>query len=234
MISKLLSLQGYKILNFGIIDIESHPAATGFYFEDYEIKILEQETLWGRIKRDIIWNLFVWLPGFNKYVVSDDTLSANKQNFSLFFSELKKESKIPRLVIGHLVMPHRPFHFDRNGNQRTLSENDFKDAVHDSLYIDQLVYTNTWIDSLAQAANRKHSRPLILIIAGDHGNRYSTLGLASREKQFMNLNAYFFSDKNYSTLYNNISPVNSFRIVLNKYFKSGLPLLKDSTIRFKD
>jgi hypothetical protein len=50
----------------------------------------------------------------------------------------------------------------------------------------------------------------------------------------MDLNTYYFSDGNYSTLYDSISPVNSFRVILNKYFKTGLPLLKDSTIRFKD
>jgi len=31
-------------------------------------------------------------------------------------------------------------------------------------------------------------------------------------------------------LYDNMSPVNSFRVILNKYFDTGLPMLSDSTI----
>jgi len=41
------------------------------------------------------------------------------------------------------------------------------------------------------------------------------------------LNAYYFPDNDYSLLYPEISPVNSFRVILNKYFKTGLSLLKD-------
>jgi hypothetical protein len=41
------------------------------------------------------------------------------------------------------------------------------------------------------------------------------------------LSAYYFPDQNYQALYPGITPVNSFRVVLNTYFGAKLPLLPD-------
>ena len=74
-----------------------------------------------------------------------------------------------------------------------------------------------------------------MIIEGDHGNRYAEWGHPIREKQFMNLDTYYFSDKDYTMLHESISSVNSFRIILNEYVQAGLPLLtNNSTIRLAD
>ena len=43
------------------------------------------------------------------------------------------------------------------------------------------------------------------------------------------LNAYYFPDRRYEALYQRISPVNSFRVVLSKYFGAGLDLLPDKS-----
>ncbi|MBK8088639.1 MAG: hypothetical protein IPK31_12180 [Chitinophagaceae bacterium] len=45
-----------------------------------------------------------------------------------------------------------------------------------------------------------------------------------------NLNSIYYPDEDYQNLYPSISPVNSFRAVLNKFFSSNLSLLKDSSI----
>ncbi|HEX6428036.1 MAG TPA: hypothetical protein VF008_10140, partial [Niastella sp.] len=69
-----------------------------------------------------------------------------------------------------------------------------------------------------------------VIVAGDHGYRESPFNISRLNMYTMNLNTYYFSDKDYSMIYDSISPVNTFRVVLNKYFNTKLPLLKDSTI----
>jgi hypothetical protein len=43
-----------------------------------------------------------------------------------------------------------------------------------------------------------------------------------------NLNAYYLP-KGYKDLYDSITPVNSFRIILNEYFGASYPLLPDIT-----
>jgi hypothetical protein len=40
-------------------------------------------------------------------------------------------------------------------------------------------------------------------------------------------NAYYFYDRNYSRLSPDISPVNSFRVILDQYFGLNLPLLEN-------
>jgi hypothetical protein len=230
----LLEQLGYDIINYGLFDIGKHKARGPRPFLDYEARALSLETLWGRIRRDILWNLVVRMPGYNPKMPGDkDYIERNQFNFQQFVKELNKSSSNPRLVLSHLLLPRRPAYVDRNGNPRITSMEDFRDENHDSLYLEQLLYANKLIDSIANEAVKERQRPLVLIIEGDHGNRYASWGIDIREKHFMNLNAYYFSDKDYSGLYESISPVNSFRVVLNKYFNAGMPLLKDSTIRLK-
>jgi hypothetical protein len=232
----LLEKNGYDIINHGLCNIKNHPISVEPLFKEFANKAMYLETLWGRISRDIFWNITVRLPGYSKLRPADkDFINRNKINYTNFLHELNKEGDKPKLVFGHVAIPPRPAYVNRNGQPRMVSDDDFIDKNHDKLYVEQVLYVNTWIDSLAKAATTiKRTRPLVLIIEGDHGNRYAEWGRPIREKQFMNLNAYYFSDKDYSMLYDSISPVNSFRVVLNKYFQTGLPLLKDSTIRLAD
>jgi hypothetical protein len=225
LLPQLLKTHGYELINFSLCDIEDLPARSTPLFEQYEEKAFYLATFWGRLQRDLSLN-----SSPEKFAVNTDHIKRNRDNYSNFMQELRKESSQPRFVFGHVLLPHRPAYLDRHGRVRPVTMSDFNDRNHDSLYLEQLIYANTLIDSLAQAANQKRSRPLVLIIEGDHGNRYAEWGRHIREKQFMNLNTYYFSDKDYSALYDNISPVNSFRVVFNKYFGSNLPLLKDSTV----
>ena len=41
------------------------------------------------------------------------------------------------------------------------------------------------------------------------------------------LNAYYFPDGDYTALYDDITPVNTFRVVFNEYFRAGYRLLED-------
>ena len=140
---------------------------------------------------------------------------------------------MPKFVMAHIMLPHRPFYLDRSGQLRN-TDNDYH-LSNDSLYLDQLYYTNTWIKKIAETANQSFQRPRVIIVAGDHGKRDNELPIAARirDKQFMNLSAYYFSDGRDSLLYPSITPVNTFRVVLNNYFNAGLPLLKDSCIMIK-
>ncbi|HTM92973.1 MAG TPA: hypothetical protein VL095_11165, partial [Flavisolibacter sp.] len=96
-------------------------------------------------------------------------------------------------------------------------------------YLNQVKYANTLLKSLIPLAAGKSDRDRVVIIEGDHGFRdYNDPSKV--DNVFKNLNAYYFSDKDYSLLKEDITPVNSFRVVLNKYFCQSLPLLKDSSI----
>ncbi len=56
---------------------------------------------------------------------------------------------------------------------------------------------------------------------------HDSLEEADVGERFPILNAYYFPGVDSSDLYPTISPVNSFRVVLNTYFGLELPLLED-------
>jgi hypothetical protein len=67
------------------------------------------------------------------------------------------------------------------------------------------------------------SIPPVIIIQGDHGP-----WMQPDNKRFWILNAYYLPGHN-SELYPTISPVNSFRIVLNDYLGTGYEMLADQS-----
>jgi hypothetical protein len=236
----LLAQSGYAIHNFGLCDFNNYPVHTSRYFTNYERRALYEETLWGRIKRDIIWNvgklqLAFLTKGQAQQLEQLQTafIERNRKNWQLVLQELKTQNDQPKFIFGHIMMPHTPFYIDKNGNRTKTFSPIYSTKNSAAPYLEQLIYTNTWIDSILQATNRDWKRPRVVIVEGDHGFRDLPFQPELRDKQFMNLNTYYFSDKDYSMLYDSISPVNSFRVVLNKYFKTKLPLLKDSTIFLK-
>jgi len=72
---------------------------------------------------------------------------------------------------------------------------------------------------------------LIIILQGDHGPGafYNMLELDNScvYERFSILNAYYFPNGDYQLLYPSVTPVNSFRVVLNRYFGAQLDLLED-------
>jgi hypothetical protein len=234
---ELLAKSGYAIHNFGLCDFHNYPSSTYRYTADAEGLALYQETLWGRIERDILWNISkLKLSFLDKAVTKQHRqqqttfIERNRKNWQLTLQELKAQNEQPKFVFGHIMMPHTPFYLDKNGNRTNDFSSIYKNINTPGAYIEQLIYTNTWIDSILNATNRNFSRPRVVIVEGDHGYRDWPMIPGQRDKHFMNLNTYYFSDKDYSMLYDSISPVNTFRVVLNKYFHTKLPLLKDSTI----
>ena len=227
-----LAQHGYTVINHGVGHLDDAAAPHEPFFDRYMDMVLYGETLWERILKDVGWNI----PGLKNWSLIKiespaQGIAINNDNFTGVLKELKSQSAKPKFVYAHFMLPHTPYYIDRTGKERALTTLDVS-LYNDSLYLDQLHYTNTLIDSLATATNRSFDRPRVVIIEGDHGNRRLNLAPEAivRERQFMNLNSYFFSDKDYSLLYDSITPVNSFRVVLNKYFHTHLPLLKDSSI----
>jgi hypothetical protein len=142
----------------------------------------------------------------------------------------------PTFTFLHILVPHKPFVFDSDGsyvsdveeNRRTRSGN----------YVNQVLAANAMAVRLIDAVLRRAPSPPVIILQGDEGPypagteedlNYNWQGANTaqlREKSGI-LNAYYLPHGGAAALYPTISPVNSFRVVANTYFGTGLPMLPD-------
>ncbi len=149
--------------------------------------------------------------------------------------------KGPKFVFVYVMAPHSPFVFDRNGNPvkqpifRTEDPEDRAVRRHQA-YLEQLIFINKKVQTLVDELLSKSDVPPIIILQSDTGpTKYipkpeSELTDKNIMPERMNiLNAYYFPKKNYELLYESITPVNSFRIVLNLYYDGNYELLNDES-----
>jgi hypothetical protein len=235
-LTKFLKGQGYEIKNYGCIDIKGTPALMKPYFADLSFNQIDNQTFYSRLMEDIGWN-FTQRNIFTGHVKIPDSYKERKQqhihknNFNLdgLFSELKTQDARPKFLYVHLMVPHEPFYFDAEGKEVSDTANILCKFTAEVGYLNQVKYCNLILKKLIPAICNSPLKDKVVIIEGDHGFRDYEKPVPIY-KHFMNLNTYYFSDGDYSGLYDGISPVNSFRVVLNKYFHQSLPMLKDSSI----
>jgi hypothetical protein len=149
------------------------------------------------------------------------------------------DKKEPYFVFAHIISPHPPYVFGPNGEE-IRHDQPFSlsgparqngGAEYMKLYIDQLHYTDQIILDMVEKILSESKTPPIIIIQGDHGP-VSYFGEdevveSNMQEQHAILNAYYFPQQKYDLLYPSISPVNSFRIVLNTFFGGEYELLPD-------
>jgi hypothetical protein len=146
-------------------------------------------------------------------------------------------------VFAHILSPHTPYVFGPNGEERrgvdpyTLLEKDMEEHWDPGLYRDQVIFINKLVMKTIDEILENSDTPPIIILQADHSSRayrQSDVDDELREKLlFPILNAYYLGADDRSLLYPEITPVNSFRTVLNDYFGSDLSLLDDTSYRFE-
>ena len=236
-IMRLLKQCGYQTVAF----------ETGFYFTNHpdvdtylstNSKLNEFE---GVLLADSpVENL---VEGLNS-TVSEDDYQRHRERVRYTFSELANLPKIPgpKIVFAHIVSPHPPFVFTTNGDPveppRTYSMNDGSDYQGDlqeyrAGYAGQVQFDNQMLEKAIDALLAESSQPPVIIVQGDHGPG-SLLNWRSPSRTCLwertgILNAYYLPEGGKNLLYPAITPVNSFRVVLNAYFGINLQMLPNRT-----
>jgi hypothetical protein len=141
-------------------------------------------------------------------------------------------SDSPVFVFAHIPVPHYPFVFGPDGEHiPSRPEFDYELDEFKEVYGNQLRYVNRRVQAAVEEILAKSSNPSIIILQADHGPNsaaYTDQAVDWSEKLAI-LNAYYFPDQEYTGLSEDISPVNTFRVIFNKYFGMDYELLENKS-----
>ncbi|MCM1567011.1 MAG: hypothetical protein NC238_13960 [Dehalobacter sp.] len=150
------------------------------------------------------------------------------------------EQASPKFVFSHILMPHPPFAFGPNGEERPIPDKGFSDGdsfqgtIEDYLqgYTGQMTYLNTIMEETVSAILEKSRTAPIIVIQGDHGpgahwKSDQDTHICYQERMSI-LNAYYLPGEGTADqVYPTITPVNTFRVIFNAYFDTNYELLED-------
>lgn len=149
----------------------------------------------------------------------------------------------PKFVFMHLIAPHEPYFYGRDCEFVTLSER--KKIKEEIKYTNHLTCVNEKLLMAVSGILANSKKPPIIIIQSDEGAPFlaeelsppDSWGKASddllREKFFV-FNSYYLPGTKNEGLYPEITPVNSFRFIFNKYFGTNFPILPDRSYILPD
>jgi hypothetical protein len=136
----------------------------------------------------------------------------------------------PKFVFIHIQLPHPPFVFTEDGGivpdppPFPAAGQIVPREIYVSRYLAQVTYLNSRILPIIDTILSSSSVRPVIILQGDHGPYSITIPNANYPAI---LNAYYLPGSGEDDLYPEISPVNSFRLILDYYFGQELPLYED-------
>ena len=158
----------------------------------------------------------------------------------------------PKFVYAHIFVGHPPFVFGPRGERvyraegYTWDEGEKYTAAagrtrddYIAGYRDQVTYLNGKLRLALKTILEKAARPPIVIAFGDHGPgsrlMWDSLEGTDIKERYGILNAYHLpaipeSPGSATEPYPSISPVNTFRVIFNRYFGTDYPLLEDKSV----
>jgi hypothetical protein len=151
----------------------------------------------------------------------------------------------PKFVLLHILLPHDPYVFDRDGTFVTPQLRGSRNEAQN--FAAQLAFTDgqmvAFIESILAVPEER--RPIVILQAdeGSNPDRYDAeegtfpwleATDAELDEKFGILNALYLPGSVAPAPPQDMSPVNEFRYVLGTYFGADLPILPDRHFVFRD
>ena len=231
-VMQYLKSRGYTTVVFANIDAPNFLPGMPSINADVVYNSAENKNSQQIVRLDDFANLFLentllkpWLTEFDlKYSYIED-----HRNFTLFaIGEISSlEVPSPKFVYAHILLPHVPFIFDREG-----SPLEYNDSGNWNRYIDQYIYSTTLakqlIDDITYASTQSDVAPVI-IFQSDHGARniyYGNEVLKDYPDEYKTwiVNTMLLPNCDNAPLTQDMNPINTFPIVFNCYFDADIPL----------
>ena len=242
-VRNVLAQNGYKTVSFRNEYKATFPNAD-IYYDDSEKGLMYPVTAFESILIDhTLARVLTVLPAFHKALI-EMPYDTHRHYILSSFSMLQETPTLDGdyFIYAHIIAPHPPFVFDEKGVPLPHNEpfkladanhfiKDHSRKAYITGYRQQMQYINTLVLETVDEILAKSKTPPVIIIQGDHGPgaylHWGSLEKTLPGERFSILNAYYFPDQDYSRLYPSISPINSFRVLLDKYFGGNYELLPD-------
>ena len=248
---KIAKKAGYKIITFNTGELYSsittadrhYSPFSGAYYNSFYINMLINLTPLPVILRAAGLNPFLFF----------DAADNHRRLVMMPFEKIDEimaeaETNGPVFACLWIDSPHPPFVFDENGNpiaamkkgaaaiDRWAIESEEDRADYIKNYGNQLAFITKKTTALIDKIIKNSKRPPVIILQSDHGpaSRFEfetvpTDALTFKER-FSILNAYYLGGAAATAetgLHPSITPVNTFRIVFNRFLGANLKLLED-------
>jgi hypothetical protein len=206
-----LKASGYEITSLSIFAAARQPR---FYYYPQ----ISRPTL-----GTVMWNDTA-LGNLDAYRLRAKTGEANLKILSMLPEIAANRDGRPKFVYAHLLMPHSPYLFDKDGHhiRRGMGRPD----DHPDLYLGQLIYENQLLTNAIAGILRNSATPPVIVLQGDHGYRYLPGAHQGAEATTI-LNALYLPGAADDWVYPGITPVNTFRVLFNHYFGEHYARLPD-------
>lgn len=230
---------GYQSTNITEADIYWTPDNENILqarLNGFELLLLE--TTLARILMDI--------PSISPFHIQENIQVSEYSNHRLNVRySIEKIDHVAKLqgdyfVFVHVLSPHPPFVFGPEGEDVAPDRsynigdgNHFEGDLEEYLtgYRDQVTFINHQMELIINRILKNSDVPPIIILQGDHGPgaylKWGSVDKSNLNERFGILNAYYFPGGDQGMLYPSITPVNSFRVLFNRYFGLDFPLLTD-------
>ena len=152
-------------------------------------------------------------------------------------TKIKQETEKPVFVFMHVMAPHDPYVFGPDGE-----EVDYKytfgptgtayldPSEEKTAYLNQLIYLTKTLRGVIENLQENSENQPIIIIQSDTGPSTKfgeTVNEMHQVDRMSIFNAYYFPNGKYDLLSDDITPVNSFRIVFDSNFQTDYGLIED-------
>ena len=146
---------------------------------------------------------------------------------------------ILELLFSHICLPHFPFLYGPDGEELQYHQNlslywyEVEPENYIEYYNYQLDYLNQAVLDTVDEILATSEGPVVIVVQSDHGDRklidFDEPTNAGVDARSAILNAIYYSDGDYESLYPSVTPVNTFRLIFNHWFGTEYPLLPDRT-----
>lgn len=234
-VGRVLKSIGYKYEHYGS---RWHPTSRNMYADkNHNVSVLPEFSA-------LVFRTTLFYPVFRLFGLYDSHRVIKYKRVLCQLGEISRipEIREPTFVFVHFLLPHDPYVFKDNGEFKTESEE--KRMGKKENYLEQIAFVNSRIEQLVDKLLTDSDTPPIIIIQSDEGEYPERRGEAAAdwrnadEAQLRHkmgiLNAYYLPGVGDDAVYPDITPVNTFRIIFDRYFQAKLGRVEDVSYIYPD